>query len=296
MAPGSRSLPGVAFGNHVAADPRLRGARALSPFPAAISHGAETGLGAGTGSAGRLEWAGILPARPHDACRRESHREAAWRKISRRRLPELRALPGIGRYTAAAIASIVFDAPAAVVDGNVERVLGRVFGAGLTGEGFWQTAETLLSRKRPGDFNQAMMELGATVCLPRQPRCSACPVFGLCATRGHLELPKKLSSSEAARYLLRARSSQPLGFPGAAAETFVPDAGDVGIAGNTCREPAEPGQLHAAALHYCDRLHRPRDAWPGAGAEPGRWVPRKSIPRLPLTGLTRKILRQAHVI
>ncbi len=180
-------------------------------------------------------------------------------------IAELRALPGIGRYTAAAIASIVFDVPAAVVDGNVERVLGRVFGTGLTGEGFWQTAETLLSRKRPGDFNQAMMELGATVCLPRQPRCSACPVFGLCATRGHLELPKKIEPSEAARYLLRARSSQPLGFPGAAAKTFVPDAGDVGIAGNSCREPAEPGQFHAAALHYCDRLHRPRDAWPGAG-------------------------------
>ena len=97
---------------------------------------------------------------------------------------ELRALPGIGRYTAAAIASIVFNTPAAVVDGNVERVLGRVFGAGLAGEPLWQAAEALLSRQRPGDFNQAMMELGAIVCLPRQPRCSICPVFGLCATRG----------------------------------------------------------------------------------------------------------------
>ena len=184
-------------------------------------------------------------------------------------IAELRALPGIGRYTAAAIASIVFDAPAAVVDGNVERVLGRVFGTGLAGEGLWQTAETLLSRKRPGDFNQAMMELGATVCLPRQPRCSACPVFGLCATRGTPRCAKKIEPSEAARYLLRARSSQQLDFPGAAAETCVPDAGDVGVAGNSCREPAEPGQLHAAALHYCDGLHGPRDAWSGARAKPG---------------------------
>ncbi len=117
---------------------------------------------------------------------------------------ELRALPGIGRYTAAAIASIVFSAPAAVVDGNVERVLGRVLGTGLAGETFWQTAEALLSRRRPGDFNQAMMELGALVCLPRQPKCSVCPVFSLCATRGELRGTGKIDSSEAARHLLRA--------------------------------------------------------------------------------------------
>src|SRR6266852_2892744 len=96
----------------------------------------------------------------------------------------LRDLPGIGRYTAAAIASIAFNAPTAVVDGNVERVLGRVFGDNLPEEDLWQAAENLLSRARPGDFNQAMMELGATVCLPRQPRCSICPVFDLCVTRG----------------------------------------------------------------------------------------------------------------
>jgi A/G-specific adenine glycosylase len=94
-------------------------------------------------------------------------------------IADLRALPGIGRYTAAAISSIVFNTPVAVVDGNVERVLGRVFGSSLAGERLWQTAEALLSPKRPGDFNQAMMELGATVCLPRQPQCSICPVFGL---------------------------------------------------------------------------------------------------------------------
>ena len=106
---------------------------------------------------------------------------------------ELRSLPGIGRYTAAAIASIVFNLPVAVVDGNVERVLGRAFETGLretssteTEKDAWLLAEELLSRTRPGDFNQAMMELGATVCLPRQPRCSACPVFELCMTRGNL--------------------------------------------------------------------------------------------------------------
>jgi A/G-specific adenine glycosylase len=97
-----------------------------------------------------------------------------------------RTLPGIGRYTAAAIASIAGREPIAVVDGNVERVLQRLIGERLTGEEFWEAAENLLDRKRPGDFNQAMMELGATVCTPRVPACLMCPVVDLCATRGEL--------------------------------------------------------------------------------------------------------------
>src|SRR3954470_19142878 len=81
----------------------------------------------------------------------------------------LRALPGIGRYTSAAIASIAFGEPVAVVDGNVERVLHRISGDRLPGEKVWIAAEEGLDRERPGDFNQAMMELGATVCTPRSP-------------------------------------------------------------------------------------------------------------------------------
>jgi A/G-specific adenine glycosylase len=97
---------------------------------------------------------------------------------------ELRSLPGIGRYTAAAIASIAFGKCVAVVDGNVERVLQRVFGRRMSGGELWIAAEELLDRERPGDFNQAMMELGATVCTPRAPGCLTCPVVELCATRG----------------------------------------------------------------------------------------------------------------
>jgi A/G-specific adenine glycosylase len=93
-------------------------------------------------------------------------------------------LPGIGRYTAAAVASIAFDEPVALVDGNVERVLQRVCGEATGKEVAWQRAESLLDRERPGDFNQAMMELGATVCTPRAPQCLLCPVHSLCATRG----------------------------------------------------------------------------------------------------------------
>ncbi|MGA9355778.1 MAG: A/G-specific adenine glycosylase, partial [Terriglobales bacterium] len=95
---------------------------------------------------------------------------------------DLRELPGIGRYTAAAIASIAFGEAVAVVDGNVERVLERVGGSNLTAAQNWERAQELLSKARPGDFNQAMMELGATVCLPREPRCEACRVSAWCTT------------------------------------------------------------------------------------------------------------------
>ena len=91
-------------------------------------------------------------------------------------------LPGIGRYTAAALASIAFAEAVAVVDGNVERVLRRLIDVNLNGPQTWRRAQALLDHSRPGDFNQAMMELGATVCLPGEPRCLACPVRKWCAT------------------------------------------------------------------------------------------------------------------
>jgi A/G-specific adenine glycosylase len=97
---------------------------------------------------------------------------------------DLLALPGIGRYTAAAIASIAFGESVAVVDGNVERVLQRMIGGSLTIRQVWEHAQSLVDRSRPGDFNQAMMELGATVCVPREPRCIECPARKWCVTRG----------------------------------------------------------------------------------------------------------------
>ncbi len=100
---------------------------------------------------------------------------------------ELQALPGIGRYTAAAIASIAFGVDAAVLDGNVKRVLARVFDIqddvkSPAGEKrLWALAEQLVPAGRAGDYNQAVMDLGATVCTPRAPACPGCPVRGLCA-------------------------------------------------------------------------------------------------------------------
>src|SRR5581483_416800 len=102
---------------------------------------------------------------------------------------EIRELPGVGDYTAAAIASIAFNLPHAVLDGNVARVLAR-----LTADPgdirstpvraqLRAVADGLLDREHPGDFNQALMELGATVCLPGEPKCDRCPVARLCDAR-----------------------------------------------------------------------------------------------------------------
>ncbi|MCH8854568.1 MAG: A/G-specific adenine glycosylase [Planctomycetes bacterium] len=99
----------------------------------------------------------------------------------------LSALPGIGRYTAGAIASIAFGRRAPILDGNVKRVLSRMFQIesdirqNETVDHLWTLAEAILPRKRCGDFNQSLMELGATLCLPRNPKCPDCPVSGICS-------------------------------------------------------------------------------------------------------------------
>jgi A/G-specific adenine glycosylase len=99
------------------------------------------------------------------------------------------ALPGIGRYTAAAVLSIAFDAPHAVLDGNVARVLARLDAVrgDLRAPQRWKkleaTAQALLAREAPGDWNQALMELGETICTPKSPRCGECPVSRWCEAR-----------------------------------------------------------------------------------------------------------------
>jgi len=125
--------------------------------------------------------------------RRARHLHQATKEVVRRfagvlpgEYAKIRSLPGIGDYTARAILSIAFDLPYALLDGNVARVLSRL--AALKGNihqlGFRRAVaallERLLSRRSPGNFNQALMELGQTLCLPRIPQCAACPVRGWC--------------------------------------------------------------------------------------------------------------------
>jgi A/G-specific adenine glycosylase len=106
-----------------------------------------------------------------------------------RRVADLQALPGIGRYTAGAIASIAFNQPAPILDGNVIRVLSRLTDLAedvsktKTKRRLWQMADSLVPQQRPGDFNEALMEMGQQICLPGLPDCPRCPLAALCLAR-----------------------------------------------------------------------------------------------------------------
>ena len=207
----------------------------------------------------------------------------------------LRTLPGIGRYTAAAIASIAFNEPVAVVDGNVKRVLQRVLGKTLTGEELWSAAERLFSRRRSGDFNQAIMELGATVCLPRRPKCLLCPVLDLCVTRGAEGREEKtadqkkrkicyaLDCQDGSVFLVRRPEDASL-MPGMweLPEICVPN-----------REP-KTWMTFRHSITITDYLVGVAQG--PAPSVKGCWVTKSRLPKLPLTGLTRKILRAAKII
>ncbi len=143
------------------------------------------------------EWAGLgyyARARNLHACAREVARLGAFPRDE----AGLRALPGVGAYTSAAIAAIAFDRPAAVVDGNVERVIARLFAIETplpaAKPEIRARVASLTPRARPGDFAQAMMDLGAGPCAPRRPACGACPLASFCAARARglaESLPRK---------------------------------------------------------------------------------------------------------
>jgi A/G-specific adenine glycosylase len=132
-----------------------------------------------------VEWQGL----GYYSRARNLHRAA--REVRERmggRIPEERGellnLPGIGRYTAGAIASIAFGRRVPAVDGNARRVMHRLLDEGDIAESVLEAeAARLVPSERPGDFNQGLMELGATVCTPRSPSCGFCPISGACAAR-----------------------------------------------------------------------------------------------------------------
>jgi A/G-specific adenine glycosylase len=144
-------------------------------------------------------WAGLgyyARARNLHACARHVRNELGG--VFPSTLDGLLALPGVGPYTAGAIGAIAFDLPAAAVDGNVERVVSRLYAvtAPLPARRpeLRRRAEALVPQKRAGDFAQAMMDLGATICTPRSPACAICPLSEDCAGRKQgiqAELPKK---------------------------------------------------------------------------------------------------------
>jgi A/G-specific adenine glycosylase len=240
---------------------------------------------------------------------RNLHRAA--KILARQGLPanydQLAALPGVGPYTAAAIASIALGLNHAAVDGNVIRVISRITNdaSEITSPAarrrFTEHAQALLDPHRPGDFNQAMMELGATICLPRTPACEVCPVEKLCAARAagvERDLPVKLPKQpardlhldlmlieEGSRIFLIRRSS---------AERRLADFWEL---------PGQelfPGVLCARVCAFQhrivnDRFHvtvwRPAaqsaQAWQLTG---GSWFEAAELSRIPLTTVTKKAL------
>jgi A/G-specific adenine glycosylase len=232
--------------------------------------------------------------------------EAAKQIVSRHdgQFPEtaegLRSLPGIGRYTAAAIASIAFNEPVAVVDGNVERVVQRVAGQFLQKEQVWSAAACLLSHLQPGDFNQAMMELGATICLPRGPNCLICPLNLLCRTRG--ELPAREPETrrkQEIHYSLCTRARRVFLVCRPKSESVMPDMWELPARNSpNGHEQAVLTLRHSITVtDYVVRVIRDSVAGQNVSKkQEGRWIHRSELNTLPLTGLTRKILRALEII
>jgi A/G-specific adenine glycosylase len=205
----------------------------------------------------------------------------------------LAELPGVGRYTAAALASIAFGEQVAVVDGNVERVLSRFLGRDLRDrKEAWEHAQTLLSRRHPGDWNQALMELGATVCLPSDPRCLLCPVRNWCADPG-----RETRTSQGVRHkrelifgLAHRRASVYLIQRDLTAELM---AGMWELPVITESDGTPVLRLrHSITNNDYTVLIFPLASSQVRG---GKWISLKKSHELPLTGLTRKILRGANL-
>jgi A/G-specific adenine glycosylase len=212
-------------------------------------------------------------------------------------------LPGIGRYTAAAIASIAFNEPIAVVDGNVERVLARMFGAPLPPSKAkaiaWHQAQHLLAPDRPGDSNQAMMELGATICTPRAPQCLICPVHRWCQSRGEHAVPRQPPRKRKRLYYGLARQNgsvllvqRPANASLMAGMWELPVIDEALLAEKFASRIAAKFRHSITDTDYevsvlelsHDVLH--------LESRRSRWLKPSQWERLPLTGLARKILRR----
>jgi A/G-specific adenine glycosylase len=227
----------------------------------------------------------------------------------------IRDLPGVGDYTAAAISSIAFGLPYAVLDGNVMRVVARVtndpadIGASRTRARFRELAQNHLDglrRGQAGAFNQAMMELGATVCLPRAPRCGICPLAAVCEAR---------RAGRQQQLPVKPRKAQPVKI--AMAVAVVERRGRLLLwqrAADSRRlagfwelpSPEQLPELHAMREigtfrhtithhHYRVTVRAGRLAPKARAARPLRWIPIGTLPSLPLSTTARKALRLAGI-
>ena len=242
----------------------------------------------------------------------------------------LAALPGVGPYTVGALRSIAYRQPAAIVDGNVARVLSRLLGeADLSRRELWQIAEELVPARRPDQFNQALMELGATICLPRSPHCARCPVRQSCAAASvgtpeaypapaKKPLPKPVEAisglflrgrQHPALLMLRRPSKGLLGglweIPSVEGNRTAPLLASVrertGLRTRAGRTLGVVQHIftHRALTLRIVRLHphsaAPRTARRSAEQADMRWCTRDELQNLPLSKLMRKALSAANV-
>lgn len=234
---------------------------------------------------------------------------------------ELRALPGLGPYTAAAVASIAFDKRAVVVDGNVERVIARLHRIETTLPAakaeIRACADALTPNRRPGDFAQALMDLGATICTPKRPACALCPLSADCAARraGDAEtFPRKAAKAErprragAAFVLRRAdghvllRTRPPKGLLGGMSEfPGTPWSGDFDLADALRHAPESPGftRLPGAVEHVFTHfaltltVFAARAAARTPAPEGARWVAEDTLDSEALPSVMRKVWAHA---
>lgn len=202
----------------------------------------------------------------------------------------LEELPGIGRYTAAAIASIAFGEPVAVVDGNVERVLSRVLGADLRDrKAAWLHAQELLDPKHPGDWNQAVMELGAMVCAPAEPNCLKCPLAECCKDPGRRAgKPKEVRHRKQLLYGLSRRRASVYLVQRPAESRLMAGMWELpGVEAGTA-SPVLLRTRHSITNSDYEVLVMGLERVDARG---GKWVSVQDLGSLPLTGLARKILR-----
>jgi A/G-specific adenine glycosylase len=232
---------------------------------------------------------------------------------------KLLKLPGIGAYTAAAIAAIAFDQPAVAVDGNIERVVARLFALEKPLPGakpdIKKLAATLVPPARPGDYTQAMMDLGAGICSPRSPSCMLCPVIAHCdaarlgiAERLPLKAPKKerpnrygaafLAIRRDGAVLLRQRP--PKGLLGGMLEVPSSDwRGERESAAEAMKAAplqAEWQKLTGPVEHTFTHFHLELDIYRAADLDgmakdaDGRWYTPDELPEAALPSVMRKIL------
>lgn len=223
---------------------------------------------------------------------------------------EWRSLPGVGDYTAAAVASICFHEPCAVLDGNVIRVMARL--SAETGDPssaavrlrLKELAQRMLDPRRPGEFNQALMELGATVCLPRQPKCLLCPLSAECSARARgmeEQLPSRVRRREPVKLELdlalvlhRGRVllwQRPEGDGRLAGFWELPELGALAAAGP--RELAGSFRHSITRHDYMVRVWRLQAGRAPAGMQ---WQPLVALKLLPLSSMARKGLAMAGVL